>query len=135
MKYDDSTFTYYNPSGAEGPTSIHSLGIDSSGNIWAGSLANWAYWFDGLQWNPFWVAVTGIYDPIHAFCTDRNGTFYIGHDKGISTLDGYIWGYYPVGSFAVDNDNRIWFSTLGLGVYDGLNWKLYTTDDGLLVIR
>ena len=55
VKYNDSTFTYYNPSGLEEETWIASLGIDSSGHIWAGSMDRLAYWFDGKQWYPFYV--------------------------------------------------------------------------------
>jgi ligand-binding sensor domain-containing protein len=134
VKYDDSAFTYYNPSGREKDTWIQSLGIDSSGNIWAGSMANWAYWFDGNQWHPFYVPGTTIYDPISVFRTDQKGILYIGHTNGISTVNGYIWGDYAKGvnSFGIDSDNRLWFGTSGLGVYDGSKWVMYTTDDGLL---
>lgn len=92
VKYDDSTFTYYNPSGNEDESIIHSLGIDGEGQIWAGSIANWAYWFDGIEWHPFFVPGTFIYDPVHVFAADKKGKLYIGHENGISTLDGWIWG-------------------------------------------
>ena len=136
VKYDDSTFTYYNPSGKEEETWIQSLGVDSSGNIWAGSMANWAYWFDGTQWRPFFVPGTTIYDPILEFAVDRKGTLYIGHTNGISTLYGYLWGdfMWAANSFGFDKDNRLWFGTdgWGVGIYDGVNWMRYTTNDGLL---
>jgi len=136
VNYDDSTFTYYNPSGKEKETWIQSLGVDSTGHIWAGSMANWAYWFDGTQWHPFFVSGTTLYDPILAFAVDRRGKVYIGHTNGISTIDGYLWGEFvhPVWNFAFDKNNWLWFGTsgMGLGVYDGENVTLYTTDDGLL---
>ena len=136
VKYDDSTFTYYNPSGEESHTWINALGVDSSGYIWAGSMANWVYWFDGIQWYPLYVPGTLMYDAILEFGVDPDGTIYIGHENGISTIYGYLWGdfQWAVNSFGFDKDSRLWFGTKGwgLGVYDGQNWTRYTTDDGLL---
>ncbi len=136
VKYDDSTFTYYNPSGEEEDTWIQCLGVDSSGYIWAGSMANWAYWFDGATWQSFYVPGTTIYDPITEFGVDRKGKLFIGHTNGISTLDGYIWGGFTLRAynFSFDKQNRLWFGTngWGLGVFDGLHWSQYTTNDGLL---
>ncbi len=136
VKYDDSTFTYYNPSGKEQYTWITDLAMDSLDNIWAGSMANWAYWFDGIEWHSLYVPGTFIYDAILEFGTDRIGTLYIGHENGISTPDGYLWGEFMWGarSFSFDKDNRLWFGTdgWGVGVYDRQNWSQITTGDGLL---
>ena len=136
VKYDDSTFTYYNPSGKEKDTWISALGIDSLGRIWAGSHANWAYWFDGIQWHPLFVPGTTIYDGIIDFAVDRTGKLYIAHDNGISTINAYLWGdlYKTASSLNFDKENRLWFGTggWGIGEYDGQNWILYTTNDGLL---
>jgi ligand-binding sensor domain-containing protein len=134
VKYNDSTFTYYNPSGREDETWIYGIGVDSSGNIWAGSLANWVYRFDGMQWHPFFVPGTFWDDPVGGFATDRRGTLYICHVNGISTLYGWLWGESGVSSIAFDKNNHLWFGTggWGLGKYDGQNWMRYTTNDGLL---
>jgi len=136
VKYNDSTFTYYNPSGREKDSWITSLGIDSSGSIWAGSMSNWAYWFDGTFWHSVWVPGTSLYDPIRDFAVDKTGTFYIAHTNGISTINRYLWGdyYKSAGSLCFDLDNQLWFGTMGfgLGVYNGQSWKMYTTADGLL---
>ncbi len=136
VKYDDSTFTYYNPSGRERDTWIFALGIDSSNNIWVGSDANYAYWFDGKVWHPFFVPGTYIYDAISDIKIDRQGNLYFAHDNGISSLEyGYMWGdgMRTVIELAFSKQNRLWFATLldGLGMYDGTNWSLYTTKDGL----
>ncbi|NOZ62111.1 MAG: T9SS type A sorting domain-containing protein [Calditrichaeota bacterium] len=136
VKYDDSTFTYYNPSGRERDTWIFALGIDSSNNIWVGSDANYAYWFDGKVWHPFFVPGTYIYDAISDIKIDRQGNLYFAHDNGISSLEyGYMWGdgMRTVIELAFSKQNRLWFATLldGLGMYDGTNWSLYTTKDGI----
>lgn len=136
VKYDDSTFTYYNPSGNEKDTWIQSLGVDSSGYIWAGSMANWAYWFDRLQWHPFYVPGTTIYDPILEFGVDRKGKLFIGHTNGLSDINSYLWGdlMWTAYSFSFDKYDRLWFGTngRGLGIYDGNNVQVYTVSDGLL---
>lgn len=93
-------------------------------------------WFDGDDWHPFFVPGTFIYDAILDFGVDRTGKLYIGHENGISTLVGYLWGdgYKSARSICFDKDNRLWFGTSGwgIGVYDRQNWTMYNKNDGLL---
>lgn len=136
VKYDDTTFTYYNPSGKEKDTWIFGLGIDSLNNIWAGSDANFAYWLDGETWHQFFVPGTYIYDSINDIKMDQKGNLFFAHGNGISSLKyGYMWGdgMREVLELDFDSQNRLWFATLldGIGMYDGINWTLYTTMNNL----
>jgi len=136
VKYNDSTFTYYNPSGRERDTWIFAIGVDFSNKIWIGSETNYAYWFDGQVWHPFFVPGTYIYDAICDIKIDRQGNLYFAHENGISSLEyGYMWGDYmkSVVELAFNKHNHLWFATWldGLGMYDGTIWSLYTTKDSL----
>jgi ligand-binding sensor domain-containing protein len=144
VKYNDSTFTYYSPGGypKDDPKPM-CLGQDSSGHIWCGTTTGLVFWFDGLTWHPIEVIPNSDYSWIREIKLDRNGNLYFAHDKGISMIkDGqpmWIWGawIYVTSDIAFDKQNRLWFSLLfeepwGLGMFDGNNWRLWSTSDGLL---
>jgi len=144
VKFDDSTFTYYSPGGNPkyDPKPI-CLGQDSSGHIWCGTTTGLAYWFDGLNWNHVEIIPNSDYSWISEIKQDRRGNLYFAHDKGISTIkDGrpmWIWGawIYVTSDLAFDRQNRLWFTLRheepwGLGMFDGNNWRLWSTSDGLL---
>ncbi len=145
VKFDDSSFTYYSPTGHPEPQYEPHLGwlaIDAEGRIWCGTTHALAYWFDGTEWYPHLVPGAWKYmSPIHQIVTDRYGKLYFAHFRGISTLDDYIFdgGRGTTGtmvhSIAFDRQNRMWFGCThdkyALGIFDGQNWYGFTTADGL----
>lgn len=145
VKFDDSKFTYYSPSGypKDDPKPI-CLGQDASGHIWCGTTTGLAYWFDGVNWNPVEIIPNSDWSFIREIKLDRKGNLYFAHDKGISAIkDGrvmWIWGawlLYVTPDLAFDKQNRLWFTLLheepwGLGMIEGNICRLWSTSDGLL---
>ena len=144
VKFDDSSFTYYSPTGYPEPQyepHLGGLAIDAEGHIWCGTNDKLAYWFDGTVWHPHYVpGAWGELSWIGQITTDRYGKLYFAHDRGISTLDEYIFdGGRFIGtmthSIAFDRQNRMWFGCThdqyALGMFDGQNWHGFTTADGL----
>jgi ligand-binding sensor domain-containing protein len=144
VKFDDSSFTYYSPTGHPEPQYEPHLGwltIDAEGHIWCGTTHALAYWFDGTVWHPHFVPGAWKYmSPIYQIVTDRHGKLYFAHYRGIATLDEYIFdGGRMFGtmthSIAFDRQNRMWFGCThdkyALGMFDGQNWHGFTTTDGL----
>jgi len=135
VKFDDTTFAYYSPSGDPyySLSSPICLGQDSLGQIWCGTV-QLAYWFDGAAWHPWYVFGTGPVSKVLEIKTDRHGKLYFAHDRGIATLKEYLYQRWTT-DMAFDNQNRLWFGGYdyqGLGMFDGQNWHFYTTNDGLL---
>lgn len=138
VKFDDSNFTYYSPTGnpIDHPKPL-SLGQDSLGHIWCGTTKQLAFWFDGVAWHPWYVYGTGSVSQVHEIRTDRQGKLYFAHDRGIATLREYLddqWHWFTY-DIAFDKQNRLWCAGKGFGMFDGQNWHLYTTEDGLLINR
>lgn len=144
IKFDDSSFTYYSPTGhPEHQYEPHllMLAIDAEGYIWCGTTHALAYWFNGTEWHPHFVPGAEKYmSPIYQITTDRYGKLYFAHYRGISTLDEYIFdgGRYSgtmTYSIAFDRQNRMWFGCThdqyGLGMFDGQNWYGFSTANGL----
>jgi len=138
VKFDDSTFTYYDPTGSPyyNPKP-YCLGQDSLGQIWCGTTYyGLAYWFDGIDWHSFYVLGAGIYTLIHEIVMDRHGKLYFAHERGVSTLEEYIFWGWDTHDIAFDKQNRMWLGTSswmwGLAMFDGENWYAHTEDNGLL---
>jgi ligand-binding sensor domain-containing protein len=138
VKFDDSSFTYYSPTGnpIDHPKPL-SLGQDSLGHIWCGTTMQLAFWFDGVVWHPWYVSGTGSVSQVNEIRTDRQGKLYFAHDRGIATLREYLddqwhWLTYDI---AFDKQNRLWCAGKGFGMFDGQNWNLYAIEDGLLINR
>jgi ligand-binding sensor domain-containing protein len=144
IKFDDSTFTYYSPTGhPEHQYEPHllMLAVDAECHIWCGTTHALAYWFDGTVWHPNFVLGAEKYmSPIYQITTDRYGKLYFAHYRGISTLDEYIFdGGRYIGtmaySIAFDRQNRMWFGCThdqyALGMFDGQNWYGFSTANGL----
>ncbi len=131
--YNDSIFTYFDLNRI-----YMCFGLDANQYIWAGTLEEYAFWYDGIQWHPFYVPGTIYWDSIFDFQLDKNGRFYIAHENGISTSEGYFlwddWGTgMPVFDLTLDKQNNLLGATPGGVVkYDGKNWQILTTNDGLL---
>jgi sugar lactone lactonase YvrE len=140
--FNDSVFTFYDPAaGVSSNQKPISVGIDSSGAIWAGMMDNYAWRFDGIQWEPHYVWGTWIYDAVNDIVTDRNGKLFFIHDAGITTWeDGYLWvgvdGSLEMLHVAFDRQNRMWCASRGKGLrmleFEPFQWTFYFEADGLL---
>jgi len=136
VKFDDSTFTYYKPTGESMDCKPSNLGQDSLGQIWCGTSLGVAYWFDGEEWHEYYVPGIYGYSTTTEITTNHYGRLYFSHLHGISTMDQSLFGPWWTSDIAFDRQNRLWFATIaspwGLGMFDGENWYAHTTEDGLL---
>jgi ligand-binding sensor domain-containing protein len=138
VKFDDSTFTYYSPTGnplSEAPPNV--LGQDSLGQIWCGVLTLSAYWFDGNNWNYYYVpGLWDVWDAVSEIKTDRFGKLYFSHSNGISTKTQFLINVGQTADLAFDKQNRLWFAVddvkPGLWMYDGNSLYRWTKDNGLI---
>lgn len=140
VKFNDSTFVYYNATGEPLFNPPISLGQDSLGHIWCGTIegGGTAYWFDGLNWHLFYVPGAGSgsmwWAAVNEIKTDRHGKLYFSHDQGISTLDRWIFYAYWTHDIDFDRLNRLWFGAheynWPLGMFDGQQWHAYSTGHG-----
>jgi ligand-binding sensor domain-containing protein len=138
-KFDDSSFTYYVPTLSPDYHPIFTcLGKDAAGHIWCGTYDKFAFWFDGIIWHPHYVAGTwGDIGIIYDIKADHNGKLYFAHYRGISTLEGYLFGegWMWTRGIAFDKQNRLWFGSgsdkYPLGMFDGEKWYGFTVANGL----
>ncbi len=137
VRYDGTGFTYFDISWPiAGEKHYMCFGLDANHYVWVGTTEEYAFWYDGLQWHPFYVPGTIYWDPIFDFQLDKNGRFYIAHENGISTSEGnFLWDGRgtgnPVFDLALDNNNNLWFTGYVVGKYDGQTWQIFDKNDDL----
>ena len=138
VKFDDSSFTYYSPTGhPKTEPAPNVLGQDSLGHIWCGTTHVDNYWFDGSSWHLFIApGVYEVWDGTNEIRTDHHGKLYFAHKRGISTETEIIFWGGTVCDIAFDKQDRMWFGVddwqTGLWMFDGTNWYHWTHNDGLL---
>jgi len=114
---------------------VSSLSIDSSGQIWIGTMNGLAK-FNGTNWTVYTTTNSGLADNyIRSTAIDNNGNIWIGTINGISKFNGTNWATYNSSNSGILNNyifeievhnNDIWFGTqIGLIKYDGSNWINY----------
>jgi signal transduction histidine kinase/ligand-binding sensor domain-containing protein len=117
---------------------VQSLSQDQDGGIWAAFGASGASYWRSNSFQDFRV---GPHQAAWEVLADRRGQVWAGtRDDGLFLLHSNQFvsapGVQILGTaiFALfeSRDGRIWTgSQNGLGCWDGQNWKLYTTHDGL----
>ncbi len=115
---------------------------DHLGFVWFGTTDGLIL-YDGTDYIQFTEADGMAGTSVTAICEDSVGSFWIGHGNGrISRMIGRKFtefmpdeglGDVTITDLEVDEKNRVWFSTLGEGVYYYSDNRLYNlnTDDGL----
>lgn len=119
-----------------------SVGVCANGEVWVGGMRMACY--DGETWTFREHALPA--GPATAVAVAPDGSVWVGGD-GITRFDGDDcrhfsrqeiglgpFGDYGIGSVAIDDDGIVWAATSGQGVvrFDGTEWTLLTSADGLL---
>ena len=96
-----------------------------------------------LQWGPIEMPS----DTVYSICITRDGTQWIGTNKGVARHNGYNtlenWTVFNTGNGLVDNlvqaiaadpyGRYVWVGTKGgVSVFDGTGWTSFTINDGLI---
>lgn len=141
LKTNGSTWVVYDTSNSVAAQHrFFCCAIDSSKNIWVGTVKNSIYESDSGQWKNYNTSATPIdYHSTNSVVVDMNGTAYIGTPLSYVLKSDTTWSTYN--SFppncndknftAIDKNNVFWgslgFSAVGytpISVsYDGSNWS------------
>lgn len=96
-----------------------------------------------LQWGPIEMPS----DSVYSICISRDGTQWIGTDKGAARHTGFNtlenWTVFNNGNGLINNfvqaiaadpyGRYVWFGTKGgISVFDGTGWTSFTMKDGLI---
>ncbi len=122
---------------------------DTTGKLW---ISYWGKqsgiaWLEGKTWHTF-PADAGAPGSFEQFVNDKHGVKWFATWSGIYSYDGKTftryWNIAPihrVTCVAMDKQGNLWFGAKpdehlgwkgGLAMYDGQNWKHYTTDNSKL---
>ena len=112
---------------------------DKEGNLWFGSDGLGVFRFDEYGLHALTTIDGLIDDHVTAVFEDRAGDIWIGTDQGISHYAGNkVTNFlssteYPLMDFLIEEDAKIWVSTLGNGIrrIDGDSVLVITTEQGL----
>lgn len=125
-------------------TIVYSISFDSSGRVWAGTMYEGLFRYDGVKWDTFTTQNSIL--PSNIIVTvkvDKNNVKWIGTNRGLVKIEGEQWMVYntqnsplpgnTIGSIVVDGENNKWFGTEnGVVKYDGTNWVIYNTTNSPL---
>jgi ligand-binding sensor domain-containing protein len=131
VKYDGTNWiTFLESNGLVAKYEFHSILADSKGNIWVSNEARGLMVYNGSVWEDYYLSAIRMYE-------DSKGILWLG------TSDGYykdgIFSRIPgvtdnwVSSISEDKQGNIWFGLYSGGAarYDGSDWTIITTADGL----
>ena len=131
------------------------IAVDFNGVLWCGTTAGLKR-YDGETWTTFTkedgLIDNNISDKDGTITIGLNGEILVGTARGVSCYDGESWttftiedglgynedmqAYYEVNVTSIDisPDGLVWVGTRSRGIscYDGVTWKNYTTNDGLI---
>lgn len=131
--YNNGKWDYFNFSASQ-TNNIHTLAVDQSDNIWAGT-ADGAYFFDGTGWTPYNDNTTVTGDVL-SIAVDGNNVWFATFGNGLFHFDGVNWlhetssdGNIPsdnITAMAARNDSLLIGSRSGISFYDP-NLSTWTT--------
>jgi ligand-binding sensor domain-containing protein len=134
--------TYTTADGLAG-NNVWAIAIDRNGVAWFGT-DNGVSRFDGAHWQTYTVADGLGGNKVQAIVEDKAGNLWFGTDGEISVFDGVNWHTHSpliapqVGNvgyawgLAVADNGDVWAAgPLYVAKFDGKEWTIYTTADGL----
>ncbi len=120
-------------------TMMRAMMQDRNGNIWIATQGAGVTRYDGKTFAHFTEDEGLINNSVWTLEEDKDGNIWMGTDKGVSKYDGNTFTNYtqlandPIWKILQDKKGNIWICSYGTGVvcYDGVNFKRYTTKQGL----
>jgi len=154
--FDGTTWTLYSAGDGLYHGPVKSLVKDGNGQILALSHAKTSNSYNGglsMYDGQKWTKIEGLVDTYTTCMTiDKNGSIWVGSLNSVSKFDGVDWkswengidyGVGYVTSILSDDFDRIWLGLRsvtdenrmshggGVALFDGVQWKTWTTTDGL----
>lgn len=143
IKYDNSSFTFYNNKNGLPGKFITSITPGKKGNLWISTL-NGVSKFDGKSFTNYLEKQGLAGEKAWCILQDQTGALYIGTNGGLSHLDSTlsVMTNYSISSKPEGNDIRsiikdkhgnLWMAIYGGGLcrYDGKSFYTFTTEQGL----
>lgn len=154
MKRSQGKYTHHTASGPHVDTSVFIRAIleDKHGNIWAATMGEGVYRYDGKSFTNYTVKDGLITNLVYSMLEDKNGDIWFGTTNGVSRYNGKLFTNFPfsvikgnpgyhytmktedprkdpfngtteVWSMLEDNSGKIWLGTTdGIYCYDGENF-------------
>src|SRR5688572_3261417 len=83
-----------------------SIGIDSKGQAWLGTLTSGAYLFDGNSWTQYDRASERLMsDHVRAISADSGGRVWLGTTHGLTVFDGANWQTFLMSNSGLGDNN------------------------------
>ena len=153
-RYDGDNWTTYTNTHGLSNNKVDAIAIGSQDNVWVGYEREGVgiSKFDGISWNT-WTQSNGLpLNSVYSIAIDSKNNVWVGfaeeyeyEGEGICMFDGTNWTTHKVSypdfegnqnyikAIAEDAQGNMWFGTiLGLSKYDGNDWTIYNTSNGLL---
>ncbi len=130
IKIDTSGWHQITGQNGIAPTAnINSLVTDGTGNIWAGTMFDGAYMYDGINWIHYNSGNSTLTNFIKSMAVDHAGNVWVATTWKLSKFDGTSWSLYNPSSaemiyISVDTNSVVWCSTLsGVRTFNGTSWN------------
>lgn len=130
-QYVSGTTSIVKTQGGDKYSNIHALIQDKQGNIWAGTIKEGVYRYDGKTFTQF-TNKDGLSDnTVYSLLADTAGNVWIGTKNGLNKYDGKRIQHIPI----LLNDNS--YLSVGMPAEDPSSkeneiWSMMQTKDGLL---
>lgn len=124
---------------------VRSLAVDNSGVLWIGTFSGGGLCkFDGTTWQVYTPSNSGLpNNSVAAVAVDNNGFIWASTGGGLTKFDGQnTWTVYRTNNSGLPHNqvyciafegNKKWIGTNGgIGVFDDVNWKTYTSSNSPL---
>lgn len=148
--FDGSAWITYTTADGLGGSWVKAIAIDGGGQVWVG-VDDKLFRFDGKTprakpQDEAWRIIEGAPTGVVAIDFDKAGRVWVGHQQGISVLDGTSWTHYTaandfalhfVNDVTIDPEDNVWVSNgvclfhsqdctnIGLSRFDGQSWINY----------
>ena len=123
-------------------TSVWDMRRAPNGDLWF-ATSQGAARFDGADWTTYTTADGLVSNQVRAIDVHPAGDVWLGTIVGVNRFDGSAFETYTgigdddIRTITVDGAGNVWAGTrnTGVGRFDGIQWKIFGVDDGLVFGR
>jgi len=137
-RYDGKNFTNFTLKDGLIDDTLQGMVMGSRDQLWIGTWSGYVQKYDGQTWTTFTPEDGLSGQPIFGLGEDKDKNIYVCNYEGVHRYNGQVFASFgsfnnQVRAMFQDQEGNLWFGTWGSGAwqYDGQNWKIFTTKDGL----